>query len=295
MSRDELMAAVGENVRSAIAEDVGSGDITARLVAPSVRARARVTTRQAGVFCGRPWMNETCRQIEPRIELDWHAGDGDDVAPGQTLVELTGPARGLLTAERTMLNFAQLLSGVATRTRCLVRLVQGTRARLLDTRKTVPGLRLAQKYAVRCGGGDNHRMGLFDAYLIKENHIAAAGSIRAAVEMARSQNPGLPVEVEVESHTELDAAIAAGADRILLDNFSLEQYEAAVAQAAGKAILEASGGIEETTLAAIARTGVDFISIGSLTKTVQPLDLSMRFLGTKQGMHGTGKSRKITD
>ena len=274
---DEFQAKVADNVRAAIAEDIGSGDITARLVPASSRARARVITRQDGIFCGRPWVTETCRQIEPGIELLWHADDGDPIASGRTILELTGPARGLLTAERTLLNFAQLLSGVATRTRQFADLVRGTPARLLDTRKTLPGLRFAQKYAVRCGGGHNHRMGLFDAYLIKENHIAAAGSIRAAVQMARSQEAGLPVEVEVETLAELDQAIAAGANLILLDNFSMSQYREAVARARGKARLEASGGIDRDTLAAIAETGVDFISVGALTKAVEPLDLSMRF------------------
>lgn len=274
---DEFRAAVAGNVRAAIAEDIGSGDVTARLVPASTQAHARVITRQDGIFCGRPWVAECCRQVEPGIALLWHVDDGDRIAAGQTILELTGPARGLLTAERTMLNFAQLLSGVATRTRHFVELVRGTPTKLLDTRKTLPGLRFAQKYAVRCGGGDNHRMGLFDAYLIKENHIAAAGSITAAVQMARSHSTGLAVEVEVESLAELDEAIAAGADLILLDNFSMGQYRDAVERARGKARLEASGGIDEHTVTDIAGTGVDFISIGNLTKAVQPLDLSMRF------------------
>ena len=271
-------AAVQAHVKAAIEEDVGTGDITAHLVPGSAQAQARVTTREAGVFCGRPWVAEVCRQIEPRIELRWRAGDGDGIEPEQVLLELFGPARGLLTAERTLLNFAQLLSGVATVTRRCVELMQGTRATLLDTRKTVPGLRLAQKYAVRCGGGENHRMGLFDAYLIKENHIAAAGSIGAAVASARSRNPTAPLEVEVENHAELDEAIDAGADLIMLDNFTAEQCTRAVARAGGRAKLEASGGIDEHTLSAIARTGVDYVSVGNLTKAIRPLDLSMRFL-----------------
>lgn len=274
----QFQAAIESHVRAAIEEDVGSGDITARLVPQSSSARARVFTREAGVFCGKPWVAETCRQIEPRIELHWLAGDGDDIAPDQVLLELAGPARGLLTAERTLLNFAQLLSGVATRTRRFVAMVQGTPATLLDTRKTLPGLRLAQKYAVRCGGGENHRLGLFDAYLIKENHIVAAGSIRAAVAMARTLNPKVRLEVEVESAAELDEAVTAGADLIMLDNFSAEECADAVARTRGKAKLEASGGIDEGSLAAIARTGVDYISVGSLTKAVRPLDLSMLFV-----------------
>ena len=281
MEADERFhAVVAANVRLAIDEDVGSGDITARLVAESARAHAEVVTREPGTFCGRPWVEETCRQLEPGIELQWHVADGDDVAAGKRLLELDGPARGMLTAERTLLNFAQLLSGVATRTRRFADLIRGTPATLLDTRKTVPGLRLAQKYAVRCGGGANHRMGLFDAYLIKENHIAAAGSVQAAIAAARAQGPGLPVEVEAENMSELDEAIAGDADLIMLDNFSIDQCVEAVARAAGKARLEASGGIDEGTLAAIARTGVDYISVGNLTKAIRPLDLSMRFTRT---------------
>jgi len=277
-TNDKFQATVAAQVKAAIDEDVGTGDITARLVPESAWARAQVVTRDAGVFCGRPWVAETCRQVEPRIELHWQATDGDGIAPGQRLLKLDGPARGLLTAERTMLNFAQLLSGVATRTRDCVNQIRGTKARLLDTRKTLPGLRRAQKYAVRCGGGANHRMGLYDAYLIKENHIAAAGSIAAAVATARALNPGLAIEVEVESLVELDQALAAGADQILLDDFSVEQSAQAVSRTSGRAKLEASGGINEQTLAAVARTGVDYISVGDLTKRVQPLDISMRFV-----------------
>ncbi len=278
-SDHRLQTAVETQVRAAIDEDVGCGDITANLVPQSTFARARVITREAGVFCGKPWVVETCRQVEPRLELEWRTDDGDDIEPEQLLLELAGPARGLLTAERTLLNFAQLLSGVATKTRRCVDLIRGTGASLLDTRKTVPGLRLAQKYAVRCGGGENHRMGLFDAYLIKENHIAAAGSIRSAVATARALDPTAPLEVEVESLAELDEAVAAGADLVMLDNFSAEDCVVAVARTRGKARLEASGGIDEETLAAIARTGVDYVSVGDLTKTIRPLDLSMRFLG----------------
>ena len=275
-----LKAAVEAQVRAAIEEDVATGDITAALVPEPALARARVITREAGVFCGKPWVAETCRRIEPRIELHWRTDDGGEIAPEQTLLELAGPARGLLTAERTLLNFAQLLSGVATRTRRYVDRIRGTGATLLDTRKTVPGLRLAQKYAVRCGGGENHRVGLFDAYLIKENHILAAGSIASAVAAARALDPRALLEVEVESVAELEEAAAAGADRIMLDNFSPEQCVDAVARTRGRTRLEASGGIDEDSLAAIARTGVDYVSVGDLTKTIRPLDLSMRFLDT---------------
>lgn len=275
---EAFRAAVAANVKLALAEDLGSGDLTAQLIAPEAKAKAEVVTREPGLFCGRPWVEETCRQADPGIALRWQVADGDQIAAGQALLELQGRARSLLSVERTLLNFAQLLSGTATRTRRWAALVKGSRAQLLDTRKTIPGLRLAQKYAVRCGGGGNHRMGLFDAYLIKENHIAAAGSIAAALQRARALNPGLPVEVEAESLAQLDEALAAGAERILLDNFSVQQCAAAVARAAGRAKLEASGGIDQGSLAAFARTGVDYISAGALTKNVQPLDFSMRFV-----------------
>lgn len=275
---EAFRAAVAANVKLALAEDLGSGDLTAQLIAPEAKAKAEVVSREPGLFCGRPWVEETCRQADPGIALRWQVADGDQIAAGQALLELQGRARSLLSAERTLLNFAQLLSGTATRTRRWAALVEGSRAQLLDTRKTIPGLRLAQKYAVRCGGGGNHRMGLFDAYLIKENHIAAAGSIAAALQRARALNPGLPVEVEAESLAQLDEALAAGAERILLDNFSVQQCAAAVARAAGRAKLEASGGIDQGSLAAFARTGVDYISAGALTKNVQPLDFSMRFI-----------------
>lgn len=275
---EAFRAAVAANVKLALAEDLGSGDLTAQLIAPEAKAKAEVVTREPGLFCGRPWVEETCRQADPGIALRWQVADGDQIAAGQALLELQGRARSLLSAERTLLNFAQLLSGTATRTRRWAALVKGSRAQLLDTRKTIPGLRLAQKYAVRCGGGGNHRMGLFDAYLIKENHIAAAGSIAAALQQARALNPGLPVEVEAESLAQLDEALAAGAERILLDNFSVQQCAAAVARAAGRAKLEASGGIDQGSLAAFAQTGVDYISAGALTKNVQPLDFSMRFV-----------------
>lgn len=274
---EAFRAAVAANVKLALEEDLGSGDLTAQLIPSQAKAAAKVVTRNSGVFCGQPWVDETCRQTDPAIALRWQVADGEEIAAGQELLDLQGPARSLLTAERTLLNFAQLLSGTATRTRRWVALVKGTRAQLLDTRKTIPGLRLAQKHAVRCGGGGNHRMGLFDAYLVKENHIAVAGSVAAALERARSLNPGLPVEVEAESLAQLDEALAAGAERILLDNFSAEQCAAAVARAAGRAKLEASGGINEGNLAAIARTGVDWVSVGALTKDVRPLDFSMRF------------------
>lgn len=270
---------VKRNVAAALAEDVGSGDVSADLIDADAHARARIVTREPGVFCGRGWAEETCRQVDPAIRLDWRVDDGAQIEPDDVLVDLDGPARGLLTAERTVLNFLQLLSGTATRTRRFVDAVVGTEAVILDTRKTLPGLRVAQKYAVRIGGGQNHRMGLYDAMLLKENHIAAAGGIAAAVCQARGRHPGMSVEVEVENQRELADAIAAGADRILLDNFSISDLRAAVAKTARRVPLEASGGITLDNVAEVARTGVDYISVGELTKSITPLDLSMRFVG----------------
>ena len=267
---------VKRDVARALAEDVGGGDLSAALIDPAQRCRARVATRDAGVLCGRPWVDEACRQVDAEIAAVWRADDGATIAAGETLVEFEGPVRGLLTVERTALNFLQLLSGTATRTRRFVDAVADTRATILDTRKTLPGLRAAQKYAVRVGGGRNHRIGLYDALLLKENHLAAAGGIRAAVCRAHSLHPGKPVEVEVENAKELAEAVAAGADRILLDNFAIAATEAAVATADGRVPLEASGGITLANVAAVARTGVDFISVGELTKSVVPLDLSLR-------------------
>ena len=278
LSQQSLHAAVQANVRAALAEDLGSGDLSASLIAAERSATARIITRTHGVFCGQLWVNETMQQVNSKIDADWYTNDGDAVEADQHLFTLTGPAASLLTAERTALNFVQLLSGTATRTAYYVALLQGHKTKLLDTRKTIPGLRLAQKYAVKCGGGSNHRIGLFDAYLLKENHIAAAGSISAAVAMARSNNPEKPIEVEVENLAELDEAIAASADIAMIDNFSLADTHTAVAKSEGQIRLEASGGINEQTLADIAATGVDYISSGELTKTILPMDLSMRFV-----------------
>lgn len=268
---------VKRNVAAALAEDVASGDVSADLIDKDVHARARIVTREPGVFCGRAWAEETCRQVNPAIRLDWRVDDAAYIEPDDVLVDLDGPARGLLTAERAVLNFLQLLSGTATRTRRFVDAVVGTGAVILDTRKTLPGLRVAQKYAVRIGGGQNHRMGLYDALLLKENHIAAAGGIAAAVCQARGRHPDMPVELEVEDQHELADAIAASVDRILLDNFAIDDLRAAVATTAGRVPLEASGGITLGNVAVVARTGVDYISVGELTKNVTPLDLSMRF------------------
>ena len=275
---NSLSEAVISNVTQALAEDLGAGDISASLIPPDTLATARVITRQSGLFCGALWVNETLRQIDPTAKIQWQVADGDAVSPDQTLFELSGSARSLLSAERTMLNFVQLLSGTATRTAHYAALIADTQCKLLDTRKTVPGLRLAQKYAVRCGGGSNHRIGLFDAFLLKENHIAAAGGITQAVAAAKAQHPGKPVEVEVEDLQELAEAMSAGADIALIDNFSVADTETAVAQTRGVMVLEASGGITDDTIKAIAQTGVDYISCGDLTKEVTPLDLSMRFL-----------------
>ena len=275
---DLLTDAVERNVREALAEDVGDGDITAQLVAATTRGSAIVITRENAVFCGRAWADEACRQVDPRITLEWSVSDGDEITAGQQLLSLEGPARGLLTVERTLLNFLQLLSGTATLARSYRDRIVGTKLRVLDTRKTLPGLRIAQKYAVRCGGCDNHRLGLFDAFLIKENHIAAAGSIAAAVERARQIGPGRPVEVEVENIEEFRTALIAGADIIMLDDFSETDVREAVAINQGQAKLEVSGGVTHSTIAAIAASGVDFVSIGDITKRVQPIDLSMRFV-----------------
>lgn len=264
-------------VRNALAEDVGSGDITAALIPADARARARVICREAAVLCGMAWFDAVFRQLDAGIAITWQAADGDLVQADQTLCTLEGPARALLTGERAALNFLQTLSATATLTRQYVEAVSGTGACVLDTRKTLPGLRSAQKYAVTCGGGHNHRIGLFDAFLIKENHIAASGGIAQAVNRAHETAPGKPVEVEVENLAELGEALAAGAERILLDNMPLETLREAVAINAGRARLEASGGVNLQTIRAIAETGVDDISVGGLTKDVRAIDLSMRF------------------
>jgi nicotinate-nucleotide pyrophosphorylase (carboxylating) len=272
---------IAATVAAALAEDVGSGDLTASLVPPDTIADATVITREAAVLCGRAWFDETFAQVDSRTRVEWLVEDGAHVQPDQTLCRIKGPARSLLTAERPALNFLQTLSGTATLTRRYVDAVAGTGCRILDTRKTIPGLRLAQKYAVRCAGGTNHRIGLFDGILIKENHIAAAGSIAAAIAAARAVNSQVLLEVEVETIGELRQAIAANPDRILIDNFTLEHMREAVAITraynAKRIDLEASGNITLESIRPVAETGVDFISIGSLTKHVRAVDLSMRF------------------
>jgi nicotinate-nucleotide pyrophosphorylase (carboxylating) len=275
----ELPADLGSQVDAALAEDIGQGDVSAALVPAAQRVRGRLITREAAVLAGRPWVDEIFRRLDPAVRLTWHAADAEPVTAGQVLFEIAGPARPVLTGERTALNFLQLLSGTATATRAYVDAVAGTRCRILDTRKTLPGLRTAQKYAVRCGGADNHRLGLFDQVLIKENHIAAAGSITAAIAAARAGPERVRIEVEVETAQELAEALAAAPDIIMLDEFSLSDLRAAVALRdahAGAVRLEASGGVSLKTVRAIAETGVDYVSVGSITKHVAAVDLSMR-------------------
>ena len=269
--------AIAAQVRAALAEDVGTGDRTAALIPADALGRAHVISREAAVLSGAPWVDEVFRQLDPQVAVGWLVHDGDRIAPGQTLCRLTGPARSLLTGERAALNFLQTLSGTATLARQWADAVANTGARILDTRKTIPGLRLAQKYAVTCGGCHNHRIGLYDAVLIKENHIAAAGSVTAALRAAQAHAAGLEIEIEVETLDQLREALATGARRVLLDNFPLERLREAVAITAGRARLEASGGVTLDTVRSIAQTGVDDISVGALTKDVRAVDLSMRF------------------
>lgn len=272
----DLTAEIEANVRRALLEDIGSGDITAQLIPAERLAKATIITREDCVVAGTAWVDAVFRQLDPRVAVHWQVADGEQATANQPLFHLEGPARSLLSGERSALNFLQMLSGVATRARFLADLVAGTQVRLLDTRKTLPGLRLAQKYAVTCGGCDNHRIGLYDAFLIKENHIAACGGITQAINAAHRIAPGKPVEVEVENLDELQQALDAGADIIMLDELSLDDMRTAVTLTAGRAKLEASGGINDTTLRTIAETGVDYISIGTLTKDVRAVDLSMR-------------------
>ena len=274
-------AAVAELARAdaarALAEDVGDGDLTAALVDPSRRAQARVLARESAVICGAPWAEAALRQVEPGVRIQWLVGEGERCAADQMVLEVEGSARGLLTAERTALNFLQLLSAVATKTASHVEAVRGTRAQIVDTRKTLPGLRLAQKYAVKAGGGTNHRIGLYDAVLIKENHIAAAGGVRPVLrEAQRVAGQASFIEIEVETLAQLEEALAAGAKMVLLDNMDLPTLREAVRINGGRAILEISGGVTLERLRALAETGVDRISIGGLTKDVKATDFSMR-------------------
>lgn len=266
-----------KDVARAIREDLGSGDITAALIAEDKMMSAIIISREDATLCGTAWAEEVFNQIDDRVQLNWLVKDGNAISADQTLCELSGPARGMLTGERNALNFLQTLSGTATQTKHYVDAVEGTGVKILDTRKTLPGMRLAQKYAVSCGGGVNHRMGLYDAYLIKENHIAACGSITAAVEQALSTEMHKKIEVEVEDLQQLLQAIDAGAGFILLDNFNVQTLTQAVELTRGRAKLEASGDVNLETIRAIAKTGVDHISVGNMTKNIQAIDLSMLF------------------
>ncbi len=278
LTRAALLTDIPSAVARFLEEDIRNGDITAQLIPEETQATARIISRQQAVICGVDWVTEVFRQVDPTIELAWQVDDGDQVQRDQILFLAKGSARNLLTAERTALNILQTLSGTATTSQKYADRVKSTTVKLLDTRKTLPGLRLAQKYAVTCGGCYNHRIGLYDAFLIKENHIMACGGIINAVQTAKQNEPGKPVEVEVESLNELTLALDAGADIVMLDNFSLKEMRQAVSMTEGRAKLEASGGITDATLLPIAETGVDYISIGSLTKHCEAVDLSMRLI-----------------
>jgi nicotinate-nucleotide pyrophosphorylase (carboxylating) len=271
-------AALARNVEDALAEDIGSGDQTGRLVPAGVRRTARITVREEAVLCGVPWFNEVMRRVDPSIDVEWQYREGDRMAANTPVVLLHGPARALLTAERNGLNFLQLLSGVASATRRFVDAIEGTRSRILDTRKTLPGLRLAQKYAVRVGGGANQRLALYDGILIKENHISAADGVGAAMDAALALDAGVPIQIEVETLEQLESALAHRAESILLDNFSFDAMRDAVRITGGRAVLEVSGGVNFETVRTIAETGVDRISIGALTKDVRATDYSMRLI-----------------
>ena len=278
LKRADIQHLIPDAVAYALREDIGSGDITAQLIPEDQKATARIISRQEAVICGIDWVNEVFKQVDPSLTLDWQVDDGDLVKPDQVLFYAKGSARHLLTAERAALNFLQTLSAAATVSKFYADKVADTNVKLLDTRKTLPGLRFAQKYAVTCGGCFNHRIGLFDAFLIKENHIMACGGIKEAINTAKTNEPGKPVEVEVETMNELQQALNAGADIIMLDNFSLEDMRKSVELTRGIAKLEASGGITDATLLTIAETGVDYISIGALTKHCDAIDLSMRLI-----------------
>ena len=278
MNDATLTSDIIEDVRRALAEDLGTGDVTAALIPADSVATAVLITREEAVLCGSAWFDAVLQALDDTINIAWLARDGDVVTANQALCEIRGPTRALLSGERCAMNFVQLLSGTASMTRRYVAAVTGTRAHILDTRKTLPGLRVAQKYAVRCGGGGNHRFGLYDAILIKENHIAASGSIERVIRVARQRYPSLSVEIEVENLDELQQALHAGAKRILLDNFALADLRAAVAATANRVHLEASGGVSLDNVRAIAETGVEFISVGALTKHVHAIDLSLRIV-----------------
>lgn len=273
-----LASTIRENVNAALKEDLGGGDLTAKLIPANARARAMVITREAAVLCGTQWFETCFKKLDPKVKISWTAKDGDNIQAGQALCEISGKARALLTAERPALNFLQMLSATATLTRRYAKAVKGSRTAIMDTRKTLPGLRIAQKYAVKVGGGKNQRIGLFDGILIKDNHILAAGGIAQALQQAKKMaKPGVSIQIEVEDLQELKEALSAGAKLILLDNYNLEQLREAVRFTSGRAQLEASGGVNLENVRAIAETGVDRISIGSLTKDIKAIDLSLRF------------------
>lgn len=278
LNETDLALAITENVKAALFEDVGCGDINAQLIPADKEATASIIARQSAVLCGQRWVEALFQQLDPLVELEWYCNDGDQLENGSSILRLSGNARSLLRGERAALNFLQCLSSTATRCAALSALIEGTRATLLDTRKTLPGLRLAQKFAMVCGGGASHRMGLYDGFLIKENHIAACGGIAEAVASARLVAPGKIIEVEVETLEELEQALAVNTPVIMLDNFSLEDTYLAVQRVAGGSKLEASGGVNEHNLRAVAETGVDYISLGTLTKDIQAIDLSMRLI-----------------
>ena len=269
---------ISSQVKLALEEDIGQHDITADLIQPATIASAIIISREAATLCGQAWLNEVFKQIDPNIKIIWHFNDGDILSSGNILCELSGPARSLLMGERTAMNYIQTLSATATISHDYVKKVEGFNVQILDTRKTIPGLRLAQKYAVRCGGCYNHRLGLYDGILIKENHINASGSINAAITLARSLHPTIPIEVEVENLEELGEALIGQADIIMLDNFDSKALEQAVALNQGQAILEASGNVNLNSIRTIAESGVDRISVGALTKDIKAIDLSMRFI-----------------
>jgi nicotinate-nucleotide pyrophosphorylase (carboxylating) len=275
---DELKAEIARNVAAALDEDMRGVDWTAQLLPVAQRRQARVLCREEAVLCGRPWFDAVLARLDPQVQIRWQVEEGGLMTPGATVCEMEGRTRALLTAERSALNFIQLLSGVASKTRQYVQLVQGTRAAVLDTRKTLPGLRLAQKYAVRVGGGKNQRIGLYDGILIKENHIAGAGGVAEALAAARALDAQVSLQIEVETLEQLHTALEHGATLILIDNFTLDQVREAVRMAAGRAELEVSGGVNLNTLRAFAETGVDRISVGALTKDVKAVDFSMRLV-----------------
>lgn len=278
ISSEQLLSAIQDNITVALAEDIGVQDITASLIPTQQHATARVLTRESMVLAGRPWVDQLFAVLDPQVTLTWLSEEGCRLAANQPFLELSGSARSLLTGERAALNFIQTLSAVATKVAHYVSIVDGLHTQILDTRKTIPGLRIAQKYAVTVGGGKNHRIGLYDAFLIKENHVAACGGIAEAIHAAQRIAPHKPIEVEVENLVELEQALHAGAHIVMLDNFSLDDMRQAVAQVAGRCKLEASGNITDQTLRIVAETGVDYVSMGTLTKDIQAIDLSMRFI-----------------